>query len=341
MTWHGQINRTIWEIEGLLAKEPGSHRLRRELMRTHFLQRYEFDRTIHVPRDDRSFLFLQERQASAVLLLHGAAGTPAEMRDLGSYLFGKGFTVYCPRLSRYDVKNRLVSWESWVTMSENALTATLKYSRWTTVIGMSLGGTIALALDRLQPVNTLVLLAPAIYARMGLKGRLTEIVRHLSPTLFTRFAGWNAEVIKAMEHVRKNTTEVKTPTLVMQARDDHLISPRGLKVLKKWLKSENSDVIQLNDGSHALTRGVAKDEIFERTFEFIQRNQPPRRSRGGGGGGRRGGSRRGGSRRGGRRRRSSAPSSERPSEAPNEGSSRASDGAPPAASGESPHPEST
>ena len=116
MTWHGQINRTIWEIENRLRKNPRDFGLRKELLRTHFLQRYEYDRTFHVPRDDRSFLFLQDNRASAFLLLHGAHGTPAEMRDLGNFLYSKGYTVYCPRFSRYDAKNRLVSWESWVTM---------------------------------------------------------------------------------------------------------------------------------------------------------------------------------------------------------------------------------
>ncbi|MBI4720553.1 MAG: hypothetical protein HY770_04915 [Chitinivibrionia bacterium] len=81
--WYGQINRTIWEIRKLLERKPKSFRLRKELLRTHFLQRYEYDRSFHVPRDDRTFLFLQEGPASICLLFHGAQGTPAEMRELG------------------------------------------------------------------------------------------------------------------------------------------------------------------------------------------------------------------------------------------------------------------
>ena len=79
MTWHGQINRTIWEVKHLLEKNPKDFKLRRELLRTYFLQRFEYDRSHHIPRDDRSFLFLQDGRAPATLLLHGAKGTPAEM----------------------------------------------------------------------------------------------------------------------------------------------------------------------------------------------------------------------------------------------------------------------
>ena len=54
MTWHGQINRTIWEIDHLLGEKPGNQRLQRELLRTYFLQRYEYDRGNHIPRAGRS-----------------------------------------------------------------------------------------------------------------------------------------------------------------------------------------------------------------------------------------------------------------------------------------------
>lgn len=159
MTWHGQINRTIWEIESLLQKRPSDFKLGRELLRAYFLQRFEFDRSLHVPRDDRSFLFLQDEKAPAMLVLHGAHGTPAEVRELGNYFYGKGFTVFCPRLARYDLKNRMVTWESWVTAAENALTTVLQYSPNTILAGLSLGslqpggdrGTIRGPLQHRQP----------------------------------------------------------------------------------------------------------------------------------------------------------------------------------------------
>ncbi len=271
MTWHGQINRTIWEIEAMLDKRPKNLKLRSELVRTHFLQRFEYDRSLHIPRDDRSFLFLQEEEASAVLLIHGAHGTPAELREIGSFLYGKGYTVYCPRLSRYDLKSRLVSWESWVTMAENALTTLLRYSSRTSVIGLSLGGTVAIILEQLHPIESLVLLAPAVHTRLGLKGRFYAVMRYLTPTLFYKIAGWSGEAVKAMDHIRTSVKQIKTPTIVLQARDDHLISTRGLNTLRKWLSEDESEVVLLPYGSHAITRGKAKEEVFDRIYEFTQK----------------------------------------------------------------------
>ncbi len=273
MTWHGQINRTIWEIKGLVEKQPKNTKLRAELLRTLFLHRFEYDRSLRVPRDDRTFLFLQEGRAPAMLLIHGAHGTPAEMRELGNFLFGKGYTVYCPRLSRYDLKNRPASWESWVTMAENALTTMLLYTPKTSIVGLSLGGTIAIILEAIHPLERMVLLAPALRTRMGIKSRFYATVRLVTPTLFYKVAGWNGEVAKAMDYAGRSVKEVKAPTLVLQARDDRVISNRGLNAIRKRLANGASEVVLLPQGSHAIMRGKAKEEVFDRIQSFAQKTE--------------------------------------------------------------------
>lgn len=270
MTWHGQINRTIWEIETLLVKHPERFALKRELLRTHFLQRFEYDRSMHVPRDDRSFLFLQQEPAATCLLFHGGAGTPAEMRDLGNHLYSKGYTVYCPRFSRVDPKNRPVSWESWVTYGENALQVANRYSKDVCTIGLSLGGTIALILNGMHDMKAMVLLSPAIIPRYTIRERAAGLGRRILPSFFDKMAGWNGEIVKAMEYIREHPKEIDVPVLVLQARDDQRLSTRGLKFLSRWVHHPKSEIRLLPFGSHILTRGSARTETFERTSDFLQ-----------------------------------------------------------------------
>jgi carboxylesterase len=271
VTWHGQINRTIWEIRRLVEMNPKDFELKRELLRTHFLQRFEFDRSHHVPRDDRSFLFLQDGPAPGCLLLHGGKGTPAEMRDLGNYLYSRGFTVFCPRFSRVDLKDRPASWESWVTLADSAYTTMADYSKDTVVAGLSLGGSVALILARLYKVPALVLLAPAIVPRVSLKERVILMARHVVPSYVSRVSGWDGEVFRATELLRQTAQEISSPTLVLQARDDRTLSTKGLKLLRKWLTHAESEVVLLPQGAHALTRGKSKDEVFERVSRFTER----------------------------------------------------------------------
>ncbi len=270
--WYGQINRTIWEIEKLLKKTPGSFKLKKELLRASFLQRYEYDRNFHIPRDDRTFLFLQEGPSQICLLLHGAQGTPAEMRELGGYLYSRGFSVYCPRLLRVDMKDRPVSWESWVTDADRALTTVLEYSNEANMIGLSLGSTIAIQLCGMHKVSKIVMLSPALYPKLGFKEWLQNLGKKLLPTLFFHLAGWNGEVIKAMEFVRNRPKKIEAPILVLQAQDDLRLSSRGLKWLRRCAVHSRSEVVLLPRGSHVLTRGVAKEEVYQRVYSFLQNN---------------------------------------------------------------------
>ena len=171
MSWHGQINRTIWEINESLKKTPESPRQRRELLRAHFLQHFEYDKAQHVARDDRSFVFLHETDAPLVLLLHGSTGTPAEMRDLGTHLHNHGISAYCPRIGVTGTRDKARSWEGWVSQAQVAMEIAATSSSATFVCGLSLGGAVALMLADRTPVKGLILLAPALYPRLGIKSR--------------------------------------------------------------------------------------------------------------------------------------------------------------------------
>jgi carboxylesterase len=271
MTWHGQINRTIWEISEAIKNNPEQLRYRRELLRAQFLQHFERDKALHVPRDDRTFLFLHEGDGLVVLLLHGSAGTPAEFRELGNHLYARGISVYCPRLTRQTGRDREALWESWVTQAQISLEAVTTCTQMGYVCGLSLGGTVSLILHDRSPLQGVILLAPALFPRLSLKARLLQMARVVTPTVFYHFAGWTGEVLKAMEHARKSTREITVPVLALQAADDNRLSPRGLKLVRRMAKNADSDVRMLPEGSHVLTRGAVKTEVFEAVTAFVEK----------------------------------------------------------------------
>ena len=192
------------------------------------------------------------------------------MRDLGNYLYSKGFTVFCPRFSRFDLKERPASWESWVNLADSAYSTMTDYSKQNLVVGLSLGGTVAIILARNNKIPALVLLAPAVAPRLGVKDRLSELARRVVPSFVHRATDWNGEVMKAMEHIRETTEEISSPTLVLQARDDRVLATKGLKLLRKWVTHADSEVVLLPSGAHALTRSKTKEEVFERVFKFAE-----------------------------------------------------------------------
>ena len=274
MSWHGQINRTIWEINESIKKAPESPspRQRRELLRAHFLQHFEYDKAQHIPRDDRSFLFLHETDAPLVLLLHGSTGTPAEMRDLGTHLHNNGISAYCPRIGETGNRSRSRSWEGWVSQAQIATEISAASSEATFVCGLSLGGAVAMMLADKAPMKGLILLAPALYPRLGLKSRVLQVARLVTPTLFYHFAGWNGEVLEAMDYTRKSTRTIEIPVLAIQAGDDTHLSSKGLKFVRKVARHKDTEIHLVPEGTHVITRGCAKNQVCDLVTKFVGRN---------------------------------------------------------------------
>ncbi len=202
------------------------------------------------------------------------------MRDLGNYLYQNGISVYCPRMSRVDAKERMVSWESWVTQAGAALEALMVYSKNSFIVGLSLGGTIAIMLSATRGLAGVVLLAPALYPRRSLKTRLLNVVRLIAPALFYRFAGWNGEIIKAMDMAKKDAKRIRVPVQALQARDDSHLSGRGIKFIRRHARLRRNDIRVLPEGGHRLTVGPGRDEVCRRVRDFVRRIS--RGSRGGG-----------------------------------------------------------
>ena len=73
-----------------------------------------------------------------------------------------------------------------------------------------------------------------------------------------------------MEYIRENPKKIHKPVMGLQARDDTRLSTKGLKFLRQITVHPKSEVILLPYGSHVLTRGEAKEEVFQRIHQFIE-----------------------------------------------------------------------
>ena len=113
------------------------------------------------------------RNGSAVLLVHGLTGTPAELRFLAWFLHTQGYTVSCPRLANHGQPIGILKKTSWEQFYESVRAAHLAlradHDR-IFVGGLSMGALLALLLAAEFPADV--------------RG-----VSCLSPTFF--YDGWN------------------------------------------------------------------------------------------------------------------------------------------------------
>lgn len=100
---------------------------------------------------------------SAVLLIHGFMGTPAEMRPLGTAVADAGITargVLLPGMGSDIERLECVGRDDWVQAARQAFDNLASQFQRVSVIGYSLGGAVALHLAASRTVHQLVLIAP-------------------------------------------------------------------------------------------------------------------------------------------------------------------------------------
>jgi carboxylesterase len=112
--------------------------------------------------EHQPFAFDFEGEVGA-LLVHGFAGTPAEMRPLGEALVDIGIGAYGPLLPGFGAElHRLgdVDASHWLEAAGNAWHMVRRRYRTALLIGFSLGGALSLQLAARWPPARLILLAP-------------------------------------------------------------------------------------------------------------------------------------------------------------------------------------
>src|SRR5262245_26067441 len=114
------------------------------------------------------------------LLCHGFTGTPQSLRPWAEHLAAAGLTVSLPRLPGHGTtwqEMNLTRWPDWYAEIDRALTKLRERCPEVFVMGLSMGGTLALRLAEERPdeVAGLVLVNPSLLT--------TRPDRHLLPAL--------------------------------------------------------------------------------------------------------------------------------------------------------------
>jgi esterase/lipase len=291
-----RIDHSVWELGRLVAKNPESFTLRADFLKFFHESRIFIERKVGVSETDRSFLYLQNREALCCLLLHGAGGSPAEMRDLAEHLFQAGFTIYGinlslgasgSRTSRESGRSRFhwrkllntrpgspvrggYNWERCLLDSKVVLSALLTFSPNTYVVGFSLGGTIALNLMPNSPVKGGVLISPALYPAPNGRSIAFKVVRSVAPFAAKGIIPKEFTLMQFLERTRSRVKKIQQPLLVIHAAHDKVVSPKSLHFLKSLSSNPKSRFELLPSDRHVLVKGEDATRVFKLCEEFLR-----------------------------------------------------------------------
>lgn len=226
---------------------------------------------------------------NGVLVLHGFTGSPQSMRPLAEALADAGFSVELPLLPGHgtSLEDMLPTrWPDWLGAAEEAYAALRARCDRVVVAGLSMGGTLALALAEAHPeIAGLILVNPLVEQAAesfyeAMRGFLAEGVEHI-PGIGSDIARPGgveaayegtpvAALLSLMDGtgaVQANLAAVSCPVLLLSSRVDHVVPTTSGDAVVSGVTGPVERVF-LEASYHVATLDYDQAEIEERSVQF-------------------------------------------------------------------------
>lgn len=226
-----------------------------------------------------------------VLVSHGFTGGPTSVLHLARRVAEAGYNVECPCLTGHGTRWQDiigVAVEDWVQDLEEAKLRLESRCRRTFVLGLSMGGTLALRLAQLHPgIKGVAVINHALLFNNPLTP-FASFLKYLVPSTpaiasdikdpaekepayeRTPTAGV-AELYRLTRAVRKDLPSLRQPLLLFKSREDHVLPLSNATVTLQEAGSADKELVWLENSFHVATMDFDKDLIADRCLAFIQR----------------------------------------------------------------------
>lgn len=240
---------------------------------------------------------LEGTSGRALLLLHGSGDTPQTLRYLGERLNAAGYTVHAPLLPGHGRSPReftRVSAEGYRLAARQALEVLRARASWVGVVGLSMGGAIAVRLAADAPeVRVLVLLAPYLTPPPSVQWvtRLAPAWGLVQPHLAGRgersvhdpaardaghaYGTFSPSALGALMETaasaRAALPRVTAPTLVINSREDNRIPPVLAAGATRSMRAP-VETLWVEGCGHVITVDYCRDTVAEMVLGFLARH---------------------------------------------------------------------
>ncbi|MDQ1248131.1 MAG: Alpha/beta fold hydrolase [Actinomycetota bacterium] len=235
--------------------------------------------------------FYQDGGDVGVLLVHGFTGSPRSMKVWGQYLAEAGYTVSVPRLPGHGTSWQEMNktrWEDWYGEAERELRDLAGRCRVVYVMGLSMGGSLALRLaEKNRDIAGVVIVNAAVHTERP--------DRHLLPYLrrvVPAFPGITNDIKKpgvdeggytkiplqaayslqqGWKQVKDDLGLVTQPLLVMRSTEDHVVEASNTEWILEHVGSDDVTFIELENSYHVATLDYDAELIFAESVAFMER----------------------------------------------------------------------
>lgn len=244
----------------------------------------------------KPFFWDGENENECILLLHGFTGSPADMMPLAAHLNkkGNGYPVSVILLPGHGTKMDDMlkcNWKKWVICATNELKRLLDIYPKVSVIGLSMGGDIALCLASKFKVNRIVTISAPIIIRNKLnyiagflsifqKYTYWKTGRPLEGELISEFeTGYRGMPVLSIVQMRKLTIatykrlhRIKQPILIVQPLKDRVVNLRSPYIIFDKISSDYKELTLLENSRHNAITSPEREKLFDTVEAFLKRD---------------------------------------------------------------------
>jgi len=232
--------------------------------------------------------------ATGVLLCHGFTGSPQSMRPWGEYLAARdpALAIELPLLPGHGRPWRELQktgWEDWYATLDRAFTDLASRCDRVFVMGLSMGGGLALRLaeQHASEVAGLVLVNPSVTRNKPAEALLPLVSKVVAsiPAIASDIKkpgvqelGTDRTPLKAAHSLSRFWTvvagdlpKVTAPLLLLHSAEDHIVHPRNAALVLERVSSADKRGVVLRESFHVATLDHDAELIFSSSADFVER----------------------------------------------------------------------
>ena len=231
----------------------------------------------------------------AVLMLHGFGDTPQTMGYLATYIHAQGWSVRAPLLPGHgrSLSEFAASRSTdWIQLAREELASMCARYEVVTVVGQSMGGSLATILAAESPnVQALALLAPYLSMPTGLRraAGMHHVLGSVMP--FLRGGGERSirdpnevtknlaygyttprlvfELGRVVDRAREAAPRVAVPVLVIQSRQDNRIPPDAAERAFALFGAKDRQLMWTEGNGHIISVDYGRQAIFTAVADWL------------------------------------------------------------------------
>jgi carboxylesterase len=238
--------------------------------------------------------------SSGVLLLHGFGDTPQTLSLLARRLQRAGYSVFAPLLPGHgrtvDAFTRSTA-DEWIAAARTAFGDMRGRHKSVALGGLSMGGALAtiLAAEHSE-IPSVALIAPYLGMPRFLRsaanlhwlwGRLAGNLNARNPRSIRDpiereknlaygqvTGGALYQLAKIVRRARKALPAVRSPTLIVQSREDPRISPQVAEFVITSIGAADTRLVWTENAGHIITVDYGRERVFDEVERWVTAHDP-------------------------------------------------------------------